>query len=245
MHRFFFRDTRRENDRVRLDAEETRHAVQVLRLKKGASIILLDGLGSVFEAEIEDTGTKQKPAVTARILSQLPDNEPRTRVTLYQGLPKQGKLETILQKCTELGVHALQPVQFERSVKEDSKNPEKTLQRLRRVASEAVKQCGRGQVPMVGQTKPLSEVMDRITGHGLLLIPWEEERETRIADVMGENPPHEIAIVIGPEGGIAPEEVERLVRAGGRTVTLGPRILRTETAGMAALVSVLTLAGDM
>ena len=208
MHRFYFDEAKRQRDSVLLDEAEARHAVQVLRLKKGARVVLLDGLGGVFEAELTEAGKR----VTARILRQLPDGEPRVRVTLYQGLPKSDKLETILQKCTELGVHALQPVLFSRCVKEPGKNAEKSLQRLRRVAREAAKQCGRGQVPMVGQTKPLTELLERIAGH---------------------------------EGGITAEEIEQLRGVGARVVTMGPRILRTETAGMAALSAILTLTGDL
>ena len=241
MHRFYFDEATRQRDSVLLDEAEARHAVQVLRLKKGARVVLLDGLGGVFEAELTEAGKR----VTARILRQLPDGEPRVRVTLYQGLPKSDKLETILQKCTELGVHALQPVLFSRCVKEPGKNAEKSLQRLRRVAREAAKQCGRGQVPMVGQTKPLTELLERIAGHDRVLVPWEEAADTHIADALGSEPPQEIALVIGPEGGITAEEIEQLRGVGARVVTMGPRILRTETAGMAALSAILTLTGDL
>lgn len=242
MHRFIFSEAFRENNRVLLSEEESHHALSVLRLKKGAEIILMDGLGGVFRAEIVDAG---KQRVLAELGEALSDNEARTRVTLYQGLPKGGKLESILQKCTEMGVHAVQPVLFERCDREPSKNPEKTLQRLRRIALEAAKQCGRGQVPMVGQTKTLSEVSPRLAGHGAIIVPWEKAEDTRIADVLTKKTPHEIALVIGPEGGITPEEMERLTALGARTVTLGPRILRTETAGMAALASILTVTGDL
>ena len=245
MHRFFFNNTHQENDKIRLDEAESKHALQVLRLKKGTAIVLLDGLGTVYEAEITDTGTKQAPIVTARVLKKLPDNEPRTRVTLYQGMPKGDKMETVLQKCTEIGVHAIQPVQFARSVKEVGKNPEKNLQRYRRIAQEAAKQCCRGQVPLVGQTKSFAEVLERMQGHGLILVPWEEAEGPHIRDALGGKLPAEIAIVIGPEGGITPEEIAQLKDIGARVVTLGPRILRTETAGMAALAGILTLTGDL
>lgn len=246
MHRFYFRDTHRENALVQLDEAESKHAAQVLRLKKDDPIILLNGLGGVYDAVVEEVGGKPNTLVTARILGPLPDNEPKTRVTLYQGLPKADKLETILQKCTELGVHALQPVQFARSVKEIGKNTEKTLLRLRRVAKEAAKQCGRGQIPLVGQSKLFSEVLDRLREHRLVLVAWEEStQDMRLQSILRQEIPQEIALVIGPEGGITPEEIEQLRSIGAKTVSLGPRILRTETAGMAALASIFTLTGDM
>lgn len=245
MHRFYFSDTHRENNRIQLDLDESKHAVQVLRLKKGAQIMLLNGLGGVYEAVIEDIGPKGTPIVTAGILSQLPDNEPKTRVTLYQGLPKSNKMETILQKCTELGIHSVQPVLFERSVADEGKNPEKNLQRWRKIAREAAKQCGRGQVPLVGRIKTFSEMLLRLRDHGLIVVPWEEATARHIRDVLQEIVAHEVAVLIGPEGGITPGEIEQLQQIGAHAVTLGPRILRTETAGIAALVSILTLTGDM
>ena len=242
MHRFYFDETRRENDRVRLDEEESKHALQVLRLKKDAKIVLLDGLGGVYVAQVIDTS---KQRVVAAILSELPDNEAGTRVTLYQGLPKADKMESILQKCTELGVHAVQPVLFSRCVRDPLKSGDKWLLRLRRIAREAAKQCGRGQVPMVGQPKSFAEMMERLAGHRLVLIPWEEAAGAHIRDVLRDHPAREIALVIGPEGGITPEEIGRLTALGAKTVTLGPRVLRTETAGMAALAAILTLTGDL
>ncbi|MCL1964911.1 MAG: 16S rRNA (uracil(1498)-N(3))-methyltransferase [Firmicutes bacterium] len=241
MHRFYFDETRRENDCVRLDEEESKHALQVLRLKKDAEIVLLDGLGGVYEARIVEIARQR---VTAEITAVISDNEASTRVTLYQGLPKAAKLENILQKCTEIGVHALQPVLFSRCV-QDAKSAEKWLLRLRRIAREAAKQCGRGQVPMVGHPMAFAEMARRLGGHELTLVPWEEAEGPYIRDVLKDHPAREIALVIGPEGGIAPEEIRQLVAMGAKTVTLGPRILRTETAGMAALAAILTLTGDL
>lgn len=242
MHRFFFDETRRENDRVRLDEEESRLALQDLRLKKGARIVLLDGLGGVFDAEVLST---DKQRVIAGIVGELPDNEAHARVTLYQGLPKTGKLDAILTKCTELGVHAVQPVLFARSGPESAKNAEKGLQRLRRVARGAARQCGRGQVPMIGQIKPFQEALQRIAGHRVILALSEAGLGGRVCDALGDGPPQEIALVVGPEEGFTPEESEQLAAAGARAVALGPRTLGTETAGVAALASILTLTGDL
>ncbi|MCL1796386.1 MAG: 16S rRNA (uracil(1498)-N(3))-methyltransferase [Clostridia bacterium] len=242
MHRFYFSETHRENNRVLLSEDESKHALQVLRLKKGAEIVVFDGMGGVYAARVVDT-VKQR--LQAEISGRLPDNEARTRVTLYQGLTKGTKLDVILQKCTELGVHAVQPVLFARCDREIDHNSEKNLIRHRRIALESAKQCGRGQVPMIGQPKLLSDVLQRIRDHGAVLVPWEQAEGVRIADVLGARSPLQIGLVIGPEGGIEPGEMEQLQSVGGQAVTFGPRILRTETAGMAALASILTIRGEL
>lgn len=242
MHRFYFDPTAREDNRVWLDEAESKHALQVLRLKAGDSFVLLDGQGGVFEAHMEGTDGRRMVALLG---ARLPDNEASTRVTLYQGAPKAGKLETIVQKCTELGVYAVRPVLFSRCVREMTRNGDKHLARLERVAREAAKQCCRGVAPEISEAMPFAKALDAMGSHECILVPWEEAREERIADVMAEGQPRDIALVIGPEGGITKEEMERMGAVGGHAVTLGPRILRTETAGMAALAAIFSLTGDI
>ena len=231
---------------VSLSQEESRHAISVLRLMPKSEIILLDGLGHVFSAVIISTEASR---VMARITGTMPDNEPEIKVTLYQGLPKADKMERIAQKCTELGVHAIQPVVFSRCDKVSGKNIDKSNQRYKRIVREAVKQCGRGYVPTVAYPIPFDDALPMIGSHGQVFAAWEEEHDTRIADVYSTDVlsprMRDIAIVIGPEGGIAPSEIDRLLSSGARSVTLGKRILRTETAGMAALTVVMTLAGEI
>ena len=251
MHRFFFEtcqafqnditDLSNQDNIVTLSQEESRHAAQVLRLTPGTEIVLLDGIGHVYSAHIISVKT---PRVMARVAGALPNHEPIIKVTLYQGLPKADKMEWIAQKCTELGVHAIQPVYFSRCDKGPGKNNEKSNLRCQRIVRETVKQCGRGVVPAVAFPVAFEDALPMIRSHGLAFATWEEERKTRIADFF---PPgaRDIAIVIGPEGGITPAEVSRLVFSGAFPVTLGKRILRTETAGMAALASIMTLVGEL
>ena len=237
MHRFFARMD--EQNRAVLLPEEEPHALKVLRLGPGDPCqALIDG--QVYAAVIAQTA----PQVTLTLGSPLPSPEPSVRVTLYQGIPKGDKMDYIAQKCTEAGVARIVPVDFSRCVaKWSGKDVDKKRQRFQRIAAEAAKQSGRALVPAIGDPISVKALCQALPRHALSLVPWEEERGHGIAaQLSGQK---DIALVIGPEGGIDPEEIALLRDANAIPVTLGPRIFRTETAGLAALISLLTLTGDM
>ncbi|MBR5111519.1 MAG: 16S rRNA (uracil(1498)-N(3))-methyltransferase [Clostridia bacterium] len=237
MHRFFS-ERLDENSAVLLPKEED-HALRVLRLNTGdACQALMDG--SVFDAVIRETS----PRVVLTLGEALPTPEPSVSVTLYQGVPKGDKMDYTAQKCTEAGVSRIVPVEFSRCVARwEGKDAVKKQARFQRIAAEAAKQSGRAAVPEVSLPMAFGAMCAEIAKHELILAPWEEEHGNGIrANWQGEK---DVAIVIGPEGGISLEEIERLKKAGAKPVTLGPRIFRTETAGLAAIVSLLTISGDM
>ena len=190
MHRFF------SEDGASIRGEELKHLRQVLRLAPGDEIeVLWDGRRLL--AELTEVAAQ---AAAFAVRQELPDREPRCRVTLYQGLCKGEKMDFLVQKCTEMGVHAVVPVEMARSVARADRAQKKT-ERLARIAREAVF-AGRIAARSVG-------------------------------------------LLIGPEGGIAPEEAEAVRAVGGQAMTLGSRILRTETAGLVALTLTLHGAGDL
>ena len=240
MQRFFaFRDG--EDPRTaHLDSEEWRHARSVLRLKPGEEVALnLDGklYRSAFS---EDNRFILGPL--------LPDPEADLRVTLFQGIPKGDKMEWIVQKCTEMGVHAIVPVEMERCVSRwDEKSASRKTERLNRIAREAAKQSGRGLAPEVEPPLSFSLLEKRLAGFDHALIPWENAGGFGPAAFWNslESRPKSLALVIGPEGGLEEKEVEALCRAGGKVMTLGRRILRTETAGLCALCALMALSGNM
>lgn len=237
MHRFFAEKIG-EQTAVLLPEEEA-HALKVLRMEAGDECQAIIG-GRLFSARLE---TAESPA-RLQLLSELPSPEPSVRVTLYQGLPKSDKMDLIAQKCTEAGISHIVPVLFSRCVvKWEKKDQEKKLQRWQRIAAEAAKQSGRAMIPQIGTPLTVSALCGEIRKHELTLVPWEEEKGNGMRSRLSGQ--REIALVIGPEGGIDRDEIERMTEAGAVPVTLGPRILRTETAGLAALVSLLTLTGDM
>lgn len=244
MHRFIVKNGLAVGAEVAFSSEEAAHAFKVLRLRAGEEVELTDGEGRLFSAELTEVAREQ---VTAKVLAELDGKEAPVRITLYQGYPKADKLELVVQKLTELGACRIVPVVMERSVaKPDQKDKGKRKERLQRIAQEAAKQCGRGMVPEVEEAITWKQAKARFTEHELMLMPWEDARDVRLKDVHRERPDaKDIAIVIGPEGGISVSEADEARGAGALCVTLGPRILRTETAALASVTAAMTLWGDI
>lgn len=243
MHRFYAIQT---EEGYALSPEDARHALRVLRLDSGAEVEIVAGEERRL-ATLEVHGDR----VFARPGERLPDTEAQLRVTLYQGLPKSDKMDLIVRMATELGAVAVQPVIMSRSVaRPDEKDKVRRRERWDKIAREAVKQCGRVKPPVVGEPKSLCEFESELRSHDLLLVPWElsHDSKTIASLISGEDikKPSSVGIVIGPEGGIEEEEIVWLRdRCSAIPVSLGPRILRTETAGPAALTLVMGFAGEM
>ena len=233
-----------EGGLANLPPDEAKHAARVLRLKPGDAVCAMDGAGGRWDARIAEVSGD---AVRVELLDRLPSNEAPVRVTVYQGVPKADKLDFIVQKLTELGVSAVVPVKMARCVvRLDEKDGRKRRERLSRIAAEACKQCRRGNVPEIAEPLSWKQALARMAAHDLVLVPWEEASGRRVKDAFAANPmARDIGIVIGSEGGMSEEEVDALVEAGAATVTLGPRILRTETAAVASAALAMQLWGDI
>lgn len=241
MHGFYIEPP--EGGRAALPPEEAKHAAKVLRLRPGDEVCAMDGAGHRWRAVIEDMGE----GVTLQLLEPLPDNEAPARLTVYQGLPKAEKLDLLAQKLTELGAVELIPVRMSRSVvKLNEKDGAKRAERLQRIADEAAKQCRRAVPLRVLPPMDWREALRHMSARELLLAPWEDARGRRMRDAFAERPQaRDIGVVIGPEGGMSEDEVSALEAAGALPVTLGPRILRTETAAIAAATLALGCWGDL
>lgn len=237
MNRFFVASKDIIADTAVITGEDVKHISRVLRMSPGDRVTLCDGEGEQYLAAIDDIS---KDKVTLNILSHdRCQGEPTRHITLYQGLPKGDKMELIVQKCVELGVSEIVPVAAERSVvrvKPGEFGGKQT--RYQRVAYEAAKQCGRGRVPRVAELTDFKSA--NMEQHDLIIIAYEDEKGNTLKSMLKKNiKAEDIAIVIGPEGGLERSEVDMLVEKGGVPVTLGPRILRTETAGMAAIAMIM------
>ena len=240
MHRFFADECGVVQGAAYLNAEDAGHALRVLRLESGDEVELVCAPAR-YRAKIDST---EGGEVRLRVIEKLRDTEARTRVTLYQGLPKADKMELIVQKSTELGAAMIRSV-----VRLEGKDAAKKTERWQKIAREAVKQCARVSAPEVRLPRKLSAMREELSALDVLIVPWEDARDGSVADCLAPFAQKEdvsVGILIGPEGGIAPEEAEWLTReANAKLVTLGPRILRTETAAIASQTIVMALRGEM
>lgn len=222
---------------VTMSREDATHALRVLRLTPGDVVELICPPMRALAA-IADTENQE---VLLRIEERLPSTEMQSCITLYQGLPKADKMEWIIQKGTELGCARFVPVVMKRSIAQsDHKNgDDRKTERLRKIAREAVKQCGRCQVPEIMSPVKLSSALEAMQKEDILLVPWEEEHALSLETALkGAARDAHIGIVIGPEGGIATDEIDCLrALPNTRIITLGPRILRTETAAIASIAA--------
>lgn len=236
MYHFFVTPAQITEDVCLITGQDVNHIRNVLRMKPGEQVGIRDGISRNYVCELEEIGTEQ---IRARILSvDEDDSELPARLYLFQGLPKSDKMELIIQKAVELGVYQIIPVATRRVVvKLDKKKEEAKGKRWNTIAESAAKQSGRMLVPEVTRVMTLKEAYAYAAPFDLNLIPYElAEGMADTKKVIGQvKPGMQVGIFIGPEGGFDVEEVEAAVEAGIHPITLGRRILRTETAGLTAL----------
>ena len=236
MQRFFVTPDQVGEDKIRIQGSDVNHMKNVLRMRPGEEVMVSDGNNRQYRCRVEDYPDGE--AVLAVLAEGLVDTELPSRIYLFQGLPKQEKMELIVQKAVELGVCQVIPVQTRRCVvKLDAKKAAKKVQRWQQIAESAAKQAGRGYIPAVSEVMTFQEALAFSEALDIRLIPYEladgMEGTRKILD--GIRPGQSVGIFIGPEGGFEKEEVGRAVEAGAMPITLGKRILRTETAGIAVL----------
>jgi len=227
---------------VVLPPELARRLAKVLRLQRGDRVILADGGGRDYEVELKEVSAR---AASAFVVGERPSPaEPSLELVLYQSLVRPQRFELVLEKGTEIGVSRFVPLLSGRAQVKVHPGPQRA-QRWRRIVSEAAEQCGRGRVPAVDPTQPFEEAVR--SAPGLRLIPWEGERTLGLGVYLRalDERPATVSLIIGPEGGFAEEEVELARGAGCVPVSLGPRILRSETAGIVAAALVMHELGEM
>lgn len=241
MANFYIEKTAINGDTAIISGEEAQHISRVLRMKKGDGVTLCDGEGSFYEAVLECFDEK---TVTARILSsRKAETEPDVKITVFQGVPKNPKLETIVQKLTEIGAVRLVPVDNVRAVAKLDK--ENKVERLRKIAREAAKQSKRGIIPEVSSPISFKAAVEEAARADVAIIPYEEEREVSLKKALLGKSPKTISVMIGPEGGFDKEEIKLAQEKGITSVTLGKRILRTETAPLVVASAILYELGEM
>lgn len=228
-------------DKVILNEEQSRHISKSLRMKVGDMLTLSCGNGKDYGCIID---TIDSNSVTLSVCYEQANNcEPTVKVKLYQGVPKGDKLEDIIQKCTELGITEIQPVLTHRSVsRPDSKSAKKKQARYQKIALEAAQQSGRGIIPAIGEMTDLKTAVSK--DNSQLKILFYEGGGSPLKEIINKTI-ETVSIYIGPEGGFEESEVALIKENGGTVATLGKRILRTQTAPVAALSAIMLLTDNM
>ena len=236
MHRFFVEPSQIGEKEIVITGPDVNHIRNVLRMRAGEELLAADGQGSEYRCILRELQDSEIRAEICRKLSgsaELP-----SRITLFQGLPKSDKMDLIIQKCVELGVFRIVPVTTKRTVvKLDAKKEESRRKRWTAVSESAAKQSKRMIVPKVHPVMKFGDALEYARSLDLVLIPYERAKGMRYTKELFASirPGQSVGIFIGPEGGFEQAEVEQAVETGAVPVTLGKRILRTETAGMTVL----------
>lgn len=236
MQQFFAEPSWIQGNSIYIEGADVNHMKNVLRMKPGEDVRINDGSGKTYLCCIDHY---EEDKAVLDVLKELDaDTELPSRIVLFQGLPKGDKMEWIVQKAVELGAYSIVPFAAKRSVvRLDEKKSAKKQVRWQAIAKGAAEQSGRGIIPEVSGVMTFAEALESAKEMDVLLIPYEMEKgmaETARV-VEGIRPGQSVGIFIGPEGGFEEEEVERAKKAGAYPVSLGKRILRTETAGLTAL----------
>ena len=240
-HRYFA--ARIEGDAAFLEGADANHLARVLRARPGDAVLLCDGAGTDCDAVVESA---DPDTVRLRITARRPCTaEPPFAVTVFAGYPKQDKLETIIQKSVELGAAAVTPF-FSRFCVAAPKNEDKKNVRYARIAAEAAKQCGRGILPDVSMPLTMAQLCQAVPGFDKALFFYEKGGQPLRQAALPVPPAGgRVALITGAEGGFSPEEAQALIDAGAVPVGLGPRILRCDTAPLAALAACMFLWGQL
>lgn len=251
MQRYFVAGEQMDGKQVQITGDDARHLARVMRAEPGDEIIVSNGMDREVLARVirVDQNLVEAEAVQELVM----DREPAVEVWVAQSLPKGDKLETVIQKCTELGAARFLPFVSERTIVQyDDKKETKRLERWGKIAKEAAEQAHRNRVPAVLPPVAWKELLRQAGEADAALLCYELESGLRLRPLLAQSirqAPEgrrlRVMVIVGPEGGFTEREAEEAVAAGCHSVSLGKRILRTETAAMAALACILYECGEM
>ena len=235
MPRFFIKENQIKNNKITIIGEDVNHIKNVIRKQIGDIIeICNQDNEKSYKCEIEKIEEKR---ITTKIIEELKAQESNIKVDIFQGLPKAEKMELIIQKSVELGANAIIPVNMKRCVvKLDSKSEEKKIERWQKISESAAKQCGRNNIPEVKHLVNIKDICNKIKDYDAMIVAYENEKENtlkqELTKLKNKQKNLKIGIVIGPEGGLEENDVKLLKESGAKIITLGHRILRTETVAL-------------
>ena len=235
MSRFFISNDNIKNNIIKISGDDAKHIKNVLRLKKGENLTICDGNGKDYYCSIKSFIENE---ILLDIISFNKSNtEPKIKVTLFQSLPKSDKMELIIQKCVELGIDEIVPIYTERSIiKVDKKEKElKKINRWQKISESAAKQSNRGKIPIIKPIIKFNTAIENAKIFENAIIAYENEYRYSLKNFLSDFNGKNIALFIGPEGGFSKDEINLAINNNIVPITLGKRILRTETAAFSAL----------
>jgi 16S rRNA (uracil1498-N3)-methyltransferase len=234
MPRFFVPKEFVKADSIYITGKEAHHILDVMRLKVSDEVVVFDGTGREYVGVVK---AADRRSLEVHIKSRRePSSGDGLVLTLIQAIPKKDKMDYIVEKATELGVSGIIPVTTERTIPEwnDAKRVS-IVERWRKISMEAAKQCGRSDIPDINSIVSIDEAVDRLKEYDLKLIAVLSDKAIKLKDALKDHSGKKAAIAIGPEGDFTAEETENALTAGFKIVSLGPRVLKSDTAGLAAL----------
>lgn len=239
MPRFFIDEEQIKGDTIILDEENSNHLSKVLRSKIGDEVTVCDKKETDYNCTILEMSKKE---VTLKVVEKVKNTtEPKTKITLFQALPKQSKMELIIEKCVEIGVSDIVPIKTKFCIAKKNDKSDNKLARWQKISLTASKQCNRGIIPKVHDTIDLKDIKDYVSDFDAIIVAYEKEKDLTIKNFLRDNEHKQfknIGVVIGSEGGFDADEIEYLRNLNLDIVSLSTRILRTETASI-YLLSIL------
>lgn len=247
MPRFFLSEhnfDKNDNNKLWILGEDANHIAKSLRMRPGDTITVCDLYNYEYHCEICSV-TDEKIALTV-LQKTLSATEPTVKVTLFQALTKSDKFDSVVQKAVELGVARIVPVLTERCIsRPDKESGDKKITRWQKISEAAAKQCGRGIIPQIAPIHTFSEALREMADTPCAFLCYENEPRVPLRQVLSDCKESDYAFLIGPEGGLSPDEVTSAVKSGIALVSLGKRILRTETASACVLSAIMFNTGNM
>ena len=242
MQKFFVNQNQIEEKRIIINGTDVNHISNVLRMQKNDKVKI--GNKDTLETYLAEIDIIEKDKIILNKIKNIEETtESNVKVDLFQGLPKADKMELIIQKTIEIGINKITPVDMIRCVvKLDEKDIKKKIDRWQKIAEVAAKQSKRDKIPEIENKIKLKEIVEKIKEYDIFIVAYEEEMKNTLKNELqklDKKEEYNIGILIGPEGGIAKEEIELLKENGAKIITLGKRILRTETAPIVTLSNIL------
>ena len=233
MYNFFVNDNEIEDGIIKITGENLKHIKNVLRMKSGEKIFVCNK--QTAESYLTEIESIENDLIVCRIIEKNDSTESPIKVTIYQGIPKSDKMEYIIQKAVELGVYRIVPTEMKYCIAK-IKDEDKKINRWQAISEAAAKQSKRNIIPKVERMRTFKQLCEEIKEYDLVILAYENSENINLKDILKEQKKSKnMAIIIGPEGGISQEEAEELTNEGAKSVLIGKRILRTETASIAIL----------